>query len=378
MKQAAGLYIGQMSGTSLDGVDLALVRIDAPGEGPGLELLASQFREYPASLLKMLCAARRGYRVDGGRRGLDAVQAALSERYIECIERLLGDCGFAREGICAVGVHGQTIYHKPPQSVQLGDPALIAKALSLEVVSDLRQADLRLGGQGAPMMPALHHRLWGHFPGTTLVVNLGGIANISVIEEGRLRYGFDTGPGNTLMDLWCRRHWRAPCDTDGARARQGRVNQALLDAMRADAWFAKPPPKSTDQLYFNGAWLDGYLAEAAGPALDEFDVLATLTALSARLVADALALVGIGRCDRLLVCGGGAKNQALVGRLGEYLQPAQLGSADDYGYPSDFIEAIGVAWMAQQARLGRPLGINHITGASGDCVFGSLYSPDGA
>ncbi|MCH9663775.1 MAG: anhydro-N-acetylmuramic acid kinase [Gammaproteobacteria bacterium] len=365
------LYIGQMSGTSGDGIDLALIRVaDSADSHAPIALVATDYRPYPTQLADEFFTSRRVYS-EQRPADLSNLEQALTRCYIDGLTEFMRREGLGAADITAVGLHGQTIWHSPPLSVQLGDATAVARELSVTTVGDFRQADLRLGGQGAPIMPALHHRLWGHLDGTSVVVNLGGIANVTVFSDHRLHCGFDTGPAGTLTDLWHRRHFGGPYDKNGQTAQRGQVHQPLLEAMLSYKWFAHPPPRSTDQKYFNGAWLDAYLQDF--PSLDPGDVLTTLTALSAQTIAGALHLAGVTAADRMIVCGGGAHNQTLLKFLAESFPVPDLRPAADYGYPGDFLEAIGIAWLSHKALQGEPAGIAQLTGASAEAVLGTIH-----
>jgi anhydro-N-acetylmuramic acid kinase len=248
--------------------------------------------------------------------------------------------------------------------MQLGDPGLVAVRTGIATVADFRRADMALGGQGAPFAPAFHRFVFGDLPGKTAVVNLGGMANVTVLGDPLL--GYDTGPGNVLMDNWCRTRLGMPFDRDGATARTGRVDEAMLEAMRSDPYFSLPAPKSTGREYFDDAWLERF-----DPGLRRAeDVLATLAELTAATVADA---VRDHRPRRLLLCGGGVENAYLVERIAARLEGVEVAPTDDYGVPHEWMEAMAFAWLAYKRMQGEPVALRSVTGAERDAVLGGIY-----
>jgi anhydro-N-acetylmuramic acid kinase len=365
---ASALYIGLISGTSADGIDAALVRFEQ--DRP--RLVAALTHPWPDDLRSRILAVAQ----DETRLDLDAygqLDVAIGACFADAASRLLDASGTSAAHVRAIGSHGQTLRHRPhgehPFTLQVGDPSVIAERCRIDVVADFRRADVAAGGQGAPLLPAVHAMLLGSPGRTRVVLNLGGIANITVLgADGRV-FGFDTGPANGLMDAWCLRHRGEAFDRDGAFAREGTVDGDLLAALLADPYFALPPPKSTGREHFHLAWLDRH-AQAA--RLRPADVQATLLELSARSVADAIERHAPYAVD-VLACGGGVHNGALMARLAALLAPRALRSTASEGVDPDYLEATAFAWLARQRLLGRPGNLPAVTGARGPRVLGAIY-----
>jgi anhydro-N-acetylmuramic acid kinase len=277
----------------------------------------------------------------------------------------------------AVGVHGQTVRHRPSEfdgvgyTVQLNNPALLAELCGIDVVADFRSRDVAAGGQGAPLVPAFHRALFGRADATVAVLNLGGIANISVIGADATTTGFDCGPANVLIDLWCERHLGAPFDREGAWAAGGVVSAPLLTRLQADPYFDRPPPKSTGLDYFNAGWLDRLLARR-GVAEAPRDVQSTLLQLTVNTVAAALQRQAAAASE-LIVCGGGAYNSELMRRVRIALPRVLVRRSDDLGLPANQIEAAAFAWLAHRFLLRQPGNLPAVTGARGPRILGALY-----
>jgi len=365
---AGRLFIGLMSGTSVDGVDGVLVRLRA---GARPQTLAGISLDMPADLRGELLALNRS-----GPDELDrAARAAnaLARLYARAVDGLLAQAGVAAAQVSAIGAHGQTVRHRPElgYTVQLNAPALLAELTGIDVVADFRSRDVAAGGQGAPLVPPFHAAM---FAGATprAVLNLGGIANLTLLAPGQPPRGFDTGPANVLLDLWCQRHTGRPYDADGQWAGTGKVDADLLEALIGDEpWFALPPPKSTGRDLFNADWLDRRLAACAGSAPAAADVQATLQRLTARTVANALE-AALPQAHDVLVCGGGARNAGLMQELAYCLQ-RPVRPTDSEGVPAQWVEALAFAWLAQ-AHLDRiPAGLPEVTGACAARVLGARY-----
>jgi anhydro-N-acetylmuramic acid kinase len=360
-----GLYIGLMSGTSLDGVDGVLLRLDAAGE---VTLLGHAGRALPDPLRARFAALNQSGADELHQSQLGALE--LAALYAEVVAELLRNAALQPQQVLAIGAHGQTVRHRPDcaYTVQLNAPAWLAERSGIAVVADFRSRDVAAGGQGAPLVPAFHRAVFAR-PGEDLaVLNLGGIANLSLLAADGGVLGFDTGPGNALLDLWAQRHLGRPFDAGGAWGAGGSVDAELLDAWLADPYFAAPPPKSTGRDHFDAAWIDAALR----PGLDPRDVQATLAELSARSVAEAL-LRHLPRASTLLVCGGGARNADLVGRLRRLLPRLRVTDSDSRGLPAQQVEAAAFAWLAAQALAGAPGNLPAVTGARGPRVLGAIY-----
>jgi len=370
---ASALYIGLISGTSADGIDAVLA-----GFSRGVpQLQASHTHPWPDDLRQRMLALAQGERAID----LDAfgrLDVQIGQCFADAALQLLERSGTPASAVRAIGSHGQTLRHRPageyPFTLQLGDPSVIAERCGIDVVADFRRTDVAAGGQGAPLLPALHAMLLARPGHTRVVLNLGGIANITVLGADDRVLGFDTGPANGLLDAWHLRQRGEPFDRDGAYAASGRLDAGLLDALLADPYFTLPPPKSTGREYFHLDWL---AARAPLAALDPADVQATLLELTARSVVVAIARHA-PEADEVLVCGGGVHNSALMRRLGELLAPRILQGTSRYGIDPDFLEATAFAWLARQRLLGLPGNLPAVTGARGPRVLGAIYSAPAA
>lgn len=359
-------FIGLMSGTSLDGVDGVLARL-APGSAP--QVLAGASLDMPPDLRAELLALNApGH--DELERAARAANA-LARLYADVVAALLDQSGLQASDVTAIGAHGQTVRHRPDlgYTIQLNAPALLAELAGIAVAADFRSRDVAAGGQGAPLVPPFHAAMFGE-RGPRAVLNLGGIANLTLLEPGMPPRGFDTGPANVLLDAWCQRHLGRPYDEDGRWAASGRVDTTLLQTLIADEpWLTLPPPKSTGRDLFNLGWLDHRLARHRG--LAPADVQATLLRLTARTVADAVD-AWFPQAREVLVCGGGARNAGLMRELAYCLQ-RPVRPTDDEGVPAQWVEALAFAWLAQMREDGLPAGVPQVTGARGARVLGALY-----
>ncbi len=372
------LYIGLMSGTSMDGVDGVLAEFCSPlgRDESALRVLADAHVAMPASLGAELLALNTSGVDELRRASLAANELARLQAAV--VARLLAIARLAPAQVRAVGSHGQTVRHRPGEfdgigfTTQLNNGALLAESCGIDVVCDFRSRDVAAGGQGAPLVPAFHQAVFGQSPAPRAVLNVGGIANLTLLPSSRaptsLR-GFDSGPGNALMDHWCRLHTGQPFDFDGRWAAAGRVDAALLARLLADAYFQKKPPKSTGRDLFNADWLTKALAGSVSSAVD---VQATLLELTARSAIDALR-AHAGDTRELLVCGGGALNGALMTRLGGLWPGLAVTSSAHAGLPPMQVEATAFAWLARQFCERRPGNHPGVTGAAGERILGALY-----
>lgn len=359
------LYLGVMSGTSLDGLDIALI-----DQGEQTRLLATHYIPMPADLrrdLLALCAS-----------GPDEIaRACLAENRwatlaADGIDQLLASQGLDAGAIRAIGSHGQTIRHEPARgfTVQIGNPALLAELTGVCVVADFRRRDVAAGGQGAPLVPAFHEALFGHLGQGVAILNIGGFSNLSLIEQGKPVHGFDCGPGNVLLDAWIERKRGQAYDADGNWAASGSVSSDLLARLLADPFFAGTGPKSTGREVFNLPWLDAHLA--ALPNYRDEDIQATLLELTACSIVDSLRSAQ-PHTGTLLVCGGGARNGALMRRLAALLPSARVASTAAYGVDPDWVEAMAFAWLAHCCLEGIPTNRPSVTAAKGLRVLGAIY-----
>lgn len=365
----AELFIGMISGTSMDAVDAALIDFTAAPR-----VLSSHSQPIPDALRKRLIALH-----DAGTPAITEVMALdveMGRLFAAAANTLVGNAAQPREGIRAIGSHGQTAYHAPwgetPTSVQIGDPNIIAELTGITTVADFRRRDMAAGGQGAPLAPAFHNAFFRSADEDRVVLNLGGIANVTPLPAGPApASGFDTGPANTLMDAWSRRHLDRPLDEGGHWAAGGHVQTALLEALLRDPYFRQPPPKSTGREYFNLQWLDRLL-DGVSPAPSPQDVQATLCEFSAITIADAI-LASFPSCARVLACGGGVHNTALMQGLRMRLAPRAVDTTAACGLDPKWVETAAFAWLAKQTMEGKAVDLRAITGSRHPVVLGGVY-----
>jgi anhydro-N-acetylmuramic acid kinase len=375
MTVASELYVGLMSGTSMDGVDAVLADF-APADGRPLRVIAHAHRPFDDDLVAELLALNSAGANELHRAALAA--NALARRYAAAVDELVAMAEVGRDTIVAVGVHGQTVRHRPQEfdgtgyTLQLNQPALLAELCGIDVVCDFRTRDVAAGGQGAPLAPAFHRVMFGSERETRGVLNLGGISNLTVLRADGATLGFDCGPANALMDHWCARHTGRPFDDGGSWAASGRVLEPLLGALLADPYFALPPPKSTGRDLFSPAWLEPRLiAGAAGGARPE-DVQATLAEFTAAACANDLNRHAPDASE-LLVCGGGAFNRYLLQRLAARAGHVRMLPSSERGLPPTQVEGCAFAWLARAFVRREALALGSITGARGARVLGALY-----
>ena len=363
------LYLGLISGTSADGIDAALASFDG---GQARLHFGRTYPWDPALRAQLVALGQQGTALP-----LEAIaelDVRVARAFADAANLALADSGIAAASVHAIGSHGQTLRHRPwgpyPYTLQLGDPSTLAERTGITVVADLRRRDVAAGGHGAPLLPGLHAELLRDASEDRAVLNLGGIANLTLLPAaaGAPVRGFDTGPANALMDAWCLRHHGAAYDRDGAFARSGKVDAALLARLLDDAWFIQAPPKSTGRDQFHLGWVEARLSGGESPA----DVQATLVALTARTVADALQATQPGT-RRVVACGGGVHNPALMQALAEAMPAAIVETTREHGLDPDHIEAMGFAWLARQTMLGLPGNLPSVTGAAGPRVLGGIY-----
>ncbi|MFI2811766.1 MULTISPECIES: anhydro-N-acetylmuramic acid kinase [Microbulbifer] len=364
------LYVGLMSGTSVDCVDAVLVEFSEETSSRA-DIIATLGHPIPPALrdaVLALCAPGPSELDRAGQ-----LDCQLGQLFAEATLALLDNAGVKPAGVTAIGSHGQTVRHRPPGTVahpftmQIGDPNTIATRTGITTVADFRRRDMALGGQGAPLMPAFHKAAFAA-DRDRAVVNIGGMANITELRaDGSVR-GYDTGPGNALLDYWIGLHRSQPFDRDGAWAASGRVSPELLNRLMADPYFTAPAPKSTGREAFNPTWL-----ERAGEGLElaPADVQATLAEVTAASIADAVHAFANG--GELLICGGGARNADLMQRLHRRLPTWSIASTGSYGIDADWLEAVGFAWLARQTMHGLPGNCPGVTGAVRETVLGGIY-----
>ncbi|MGH8764346.1 MAG: anhydro-N-acetylmuramic acid kinase [Burkholderiales bacterium] len=361
---SGGLYLGLMSGTSLDGADAVLVDFS----GPTLRLLADAHHTFDTELKRELLALNTPGTNEIERAALAG--NALARAYADAVAAVLQKSSVPAQALVAIGCHGQTVRHRPESgfTVQLGNAALLAELSSIRVVADFRSRDIAAGGQGAPLAPAFHAAVFSSPDENRVALNLGGIANLSVLPRSGPVIGFDSGPGNCLLDLWASLHLGRALDDGGSWAAGAKPIDALLEKLLADPYFAAAPPKSTGRDLFNEPWLRRMLRGGEEPQA----VQATLLELTARSIADATRKYA-PTARRLIACGGGVKNDALMRRLAQLVIPATVETSSMHGVDPQLVEAAAFAWLAWQALEGRAGNLPSVTGARGPRVLGSVY-----
>jgi len=367
MKQ---IFIGLMSGTSLDGIDALAIDL-------GVEplIIATHYYAYDDLLRQRL---RRLCQGCNDELSLYAdLDDHLGQLFAEAAQQVIDKAELRPADVRAIGCHGQTVRHYPnhknPNSLQIGNPNIITERTGITTMADFRRRDIAAGGQGAPMVPAFHKAMFSDPNQPRAIVNIGGIANITWLPATtmatRNTTGFDTGPGNTLMDTWIQRHKQAKLDREGQWAKQGKCNPELLHALQADPYFSSPPPKSTGTEYFNLVWLEGFLARHPDIPVN---IQATLCELTASTIASAVI-----NCDpaptEVFICGGGNHNQFLLERLQANLPGISLKTTAALGIEPDWVESAAFAWLAQQTLAHQYGNLPAVTGASKEVILGCIY-----
>jgi anhydro-N-acetylmuramic acid kinase len=361
------LFLGMISGTSIDGVDAVLAEIG----DTEFRIRSAATTPFPEPLHRRLQTLVETPQTS--LRDFGALDVAVGRFFAQCALALISQAGCKPEQIAAIGSHGQTVYHdtqgSEPFTLQIGDPNVIAAATGIATAADFRRIDIALGGQGAPLVPAFHAWRFRDERKARVVVNIGGIANITVLAPERPTIGFDTGPGNTLLDIWIRRCRNVPFDRNGEWAATGKVDRRLLAACLEEPFFAAPAPKSTGRELFHGAWLEARLAIAG--ELAPADVQATLAELTATTIAAAIRKE-LADCREVLVCGGGAHNGDLMNRLGR-LTGASVATTEAHGVAPDWVEGAAFAWLARARLRGFAGNVPSVTGARRAAVLGGVY-----
>jgi len=364
------LFVGLISGTSMDGIDTALVEFG----GHRCNVLATAAIGYPSDLQdELLQCSRKPATCTVDKIG--QLDQWVGECFRDATLDLLAQADVSPETIVAIGSHGQTLRHQPraarPFTLQVGDPNIIAAGTGITTVADFRRRDIAVGGEGAPLTPAFHHWLFSDAKKSRAVLNIGGIANVTMLSSPAV-IGFDTGPGNTLLDGWTRNNLEKAFDEDGNWARSGTISEPLLGELLNAPYFELSPPKSTGFEYFNGAWVRSKVASIADPNLPAADIQATLAELSAHTIAKSI-LRYAPDIEEVLVCGGGVHNSDLMQRLRSYLSGTQVTSTDALGLHPDWVEAAAFAWLAKRCLEGKTGNIPEVTGADRAVVLGAVY-----
>jgi len=360
---ASKLYIGIMSGTSLDGADAVLVDLKDK-----LQVLGFASTRFPDPLRALLLRLNQPGENDLQTAALAANE--LARVYAATLGKLLEKAKVRPADVCAAGCHGQTIRHRPDLgfTIQLQNPALLAELTNITVVADFRSRDIAAGGQGAPLVPAFHDSVFRHATRDRAVVNIGGISNITLLQYGQSVWGFDCGPGNMLMDAWSSHHLGQRFDVGGKWAASGNIIAPLLETMLDERYFAQSPPKSTGRDLFSLQWLEQKL----DPNYQAHDIQATLLELTARVIANDIARHAPS-CTAVYLCGGGAQNKCLVARLGGLLPGMEVQETDQLGIPAQQVEAVAFAWLAQQTMNGKAIDLTLVTGARHPAILGAIY-----
>jgi len=360
----ASLFVGLMSGTSLDGADAALVDLS-----PSIpHTLAFATVPFPAALREQIMSLS-----EPGKDSLELagrVSIELAYLYARAVEAVLAGGGVTRGAITAIGCHGQTVRHRPDLgfTIQLNDPARLAERTGIDVVADFRRRDMAAGGQGAPLVPAFHEAVFRDTLRSRAVVNIGGISNITWLPPGRKTLGFDCGPGNVLLDGWARRHLGRDFDEDGQWASRGRTDAGLLDRLLEEPFLDAPPPKSTGRELFRLAWLEEKLPRAYQPE----DVQSTLTDFTARSIVDSIDRF-CPETQEIYLSGGGARNGALFTRIAD-LACRLVEKTDTLGVPTGHVESMAFAWLAMKCMRREPVDLTAATGARAPRVLGAIYA----
>lgn len=362
-----GLYLGLISGTSMDAVDAALVDFDAAP----LSVVATAATAYEPSIKRRLAALMESPEV-ASLDDIGQLDVELGRAFAAAANALLAAAGVSPARVSAIGSHGQTLRHRTDVAVpftwQITDPNTLAELTGITVVADFRRRDVAAGGQGAPLVPAFHEEVFRSADEDRVIANVGGIANITVLKRGAAVVGFDTGPGNRLMDAWIARHQGLEFDRGGAWASTGRVDHALLERLLQEPYLALPAPKSTGRELFNPAWLDRQLGSPPRPPAD---VQATLQEFTAHTLAAAVRQQAPD--SGLYVCGGGAHNAGLLAALQRLAAPQTVSTTAALGLNPDYVEAVAFAWFAKRTLEGRRSSLASVTGARADRILGGIY-----
>jgi anhydro-N-acetylmuramic acid kinase len=366
------LFIGIMSGTSLDGIDVAVCDFS----NDKIKLVHAETAEFSNDLKQRLQQLITHSVCDLSELG--STDVALAEEIALSINSVLNKKGIKASRVLAIGSHGQTIFHQPDSphrfSLQIGNPNVIVEQTAITTIADFRQRDMALGGQGAPLVPAFHHALFQDEKLNRVIVNIGGISNITVLPAKSAKtetFGFDTGPGNTLLDSWCQLHLKQNYDTNGDWAETGTVNQELLNICLADSYFSQHIPKSTGREHFNLAWLKSIIA-ATHNAIPAADIQATLCQLTADSITNDINRYAPD-VDEVYICGGGAYNHSLIKRLSKAFEGKVIASTNALGLAPDWVEAVAFAWFAKQTLNQKTVNLSTVTGAKHNTILGGIY-----
>ncbi|MDI1298270.1 anhydro-N-acetylmuramic acid kinase [Methylotenera sp.] len=363
---AGALFIGLMSGTSLDGVDVALVEFQSTVQP---NVLQTHFLAYPPELRTQVLALQ--HPTENELEATALLANTLATLYADAVNQLLTIATLSSDRISAIGCHGQTIRHRPELgfTLQIGNPALLAELTGITVVADFRSRDIAAGGQGAPLVPAFHQAIFAHPQLNRAIINIGGIANITYLASNSDLIGFDSGPGNMLLDAWIKQHKNLNYDANGAWASTGKLIAPLLSDMLAEPYLALTPPKSTGRDLFNDAWLAEHLVDKH---YSPEDVAFTLVSFTAHTIHHAL-LQHCRDVDEVYICGGGAHNALLIQQLQSLLGEIKIETTNALGIGVDWVEAIAFAWLAKLCLNQQTASLPKVTGAKGARILGAIY-----
>ena len=367
--KADGIFIGLMSGTSLDGIDAVAVRF-----APTFELLGSCSCELPSKVRDQILAICTPGNDEIDRMG--KLDRTLAQLFADAALKLMATLNLSADQVAAIGSHGQTIRHRPEYgfTLQIGNPSLISELTGITTVADFRPRDMAAGGEGAPLVPAFHKALFSDQQHARIILNIGGMSNITCLpaDQSQKVVGYDTGPGNVLLDGWICAHQQRSYDAEGSWAAQGNVNGQLLDQLLSLPYFSKPAPKSTGREQFNMAWLQEQMTLCSNTSAPQ-DVQATLLELTARTISDQIRTFSAEGVSDIFVCGGGSHNQTLLKRLSQLLSPIKVNTTDALGLHPDWVEACAFAWLAKQTLNGLSGNLPDVTGARGERILGAIY-----
>lgn len=364
-------YIGLMSGTSADAIDAAILDIPATGQPRLLGAHQEPLPDDTRAAIHRLTSASHDEIERMGRLGVQ-----LGRHFARAALAVMEKNEISRDQVCAIGSHGQTIRHRPdgtaPYTLQIGEPAVIVEETGITTVAHFRSRDMAAGGEGAPLVPAFHEAVFRSRSTTRAVVNLGGIANVTMLpkDKNAAATGFDIGPGNTLLDQWIKKHRNEPFDRNGKWAQSGHVDPGLVKRLLGDPYFSRRPPKSTGREYFNLEWLDTVLRDWS--TISPENVQASLLELTGKSIAQAISRHE-PLPEEIYVCGGGTNNSALMKTLAARLTPRPVHTTESLGIPPQWVEAAAFAWLAHQAMEGRPGNLPSVTGARHPVVMGAIY-----
>ncbi len=368
------LYIGLMSGTSMDAIDCVLIDLSEPIKV--IDFINVDIPEKLRQDLIDLCKEHGDNQI----KKLGETDVELGKLFASAVISILEKNQITASQIQAIGSHGQTVRHQPPGqnekafTIQIADPNIIATLTGITTVADFRRKDIALGGQGAPLLPVFHQQIFKSTETDRVILNIGGIANITLLGKDDAHVvGFDTGPGNILLDSWVQKNLNQHFDEGGKWATTGKSNLELLTFMLDDSYFSSPPPKSTGREYFNSLWIDKIIADYTKDISPQ-DVQATLIELTAISIAQAIK--GLLETGEVIICGGGVKNTRLIQSLGNQLESFEISSSDNFGIDSNALEAIAFAWFANKTLHRQTLDFTSITGSSRPHVMGGIYYPD--